>query len=108
MSRDLFEDVTRSLHDRITELATKNAELSRELAQLQGKLAAAQHQLEQIVCVVEPDAGVVLCQVDAPTHFDEHGVCVYDLRYFSPLGEALISLYETLGGTVQPEVKGGV
>lgn len=62
-------------------------------------LEKAQAQLEAIICVKEPDRGVVLLSNDGPTHWDEGAKCqVYDHENFSPLGDALIALHDSLGG----------
>lgn len=66
-------------------------------------------QLEKIVCVAKPDDGVVLLSNDGPSHYDEQlKGQVYDHEHFSPLGDALIELHQTLqkavkvlGGTLE-------
>lgn len=53
--------------------------------------------LKEIVCTEGEDKGVVLLAQEAPTHIEKIGgrnVTVYDLEHFSPLGEALIAVYE--------------
>lgn len=78
--------------------------LACEIERLQSKLQQARESLKQIVCTVQPDAGVVLLSEDGPTHLEEWNgktVSVYDHQYFSPLGDALIGLYQKLGGEVK-------
>lgn len=59
------------------------------------RLEAIRKKLELIVCTTGQDAGVVYLSDEAPTHYDqEQQMQVFDLQYFSPLGEALISLYK--------------
>ena len=51
--------------------------------------------LEDIVCTVAPDEGVVMLSQEGPTHYDaELKIQVYDHEYFSPLGDALIELHK--------------
>lgn len=51
--------------------------------------------LEEIVCTVPPDDGVVLLSDDGPTHWDEDRQCrVYHHAHFSPLGDALIEVWK--------------
>lgn len=51
--------------------------------------------LREIVCVEGCDRGIVLLSHDSPTHYDPVLECqVYDHENFSPLGDALIELYE--------------
>lgn len=51
--------------------------------------------LESVVCTVGPDRGVILMSHEAPTFYDPELRCqVFKHAYFSPLGDALISLYE--------------
>lgn len=65
---------------------------------LEDKLAAARIKLREIVCTEEPDAGVVLLSYDSPTYIDpETGHRTYRHRYFSPLGDAMMALYQILG-----------
>lgn len=56
--------------------------------------------LERCVCTVEPDKGVVLLSSEAPMTRDKDGRNVYQLMYFSPLGEALIEAWHA---TLPPE-----
>lgn len=66
------------------------------------RLTAIQKKLENIVCTKRPDDGVVLLSEYGPTTFDpELQIQVYDHEHFSPLGDALIELYEIAGGTVE-------
>lgn len=56
--------------------------------------------LERIVCTEEPDAGVILLSSEGGSHYDDEAGCeVYDHEHFSPLGDALIALYEKLSST---------
>ncbi len=67
-----------------------------EMALLRGRLAACRLMLEEIVCTEDDDAGVVLLSQDGPTHPERRGdrtIQVYDHMYFSPLGDALIALW---------------
>ena len=60
-------------------------------------LRAAITLLEEIVCVIGDDRGVVLMSNDSPTHYDAAVRCqVYDHENFSPLGDALIRLHDKL------------
>ena len=53
--------------------------------------------LKRIVCTEPPDDGVVLLSNDSPCHPDPvTGVATYDHAHFSPLGDALIELWEIL------------
>ena len=66
------------------------------------QLAAVRTKIEQIVCTDERDAGVILLSSDSPTHpevrYSERKgvqtVQVNDHAFFSPLGDALIELWE--------------
>lgn len=59
------------------------------------RLEAIRKKLELIVCTSGQDAGVVYLSDEAPTHYDEEQkITVYDLQYFSPLGEALMALHK--------------
>ena len=60
------------------------------------RLAECRAILETAVCIHEPDVGVVLLSQDSPTHterMNDRSFQVYDLDYFSPLGEALIAAW---------------
>ncbi len=53
--------------------------------------------LEKAVCVTEPDMGVILLSSNGPTHTEVvngRPSKVYDHQYFSPLGDALISIWK--------------
>lgn len=70
-----------------------------KIAKLERERALATQKLEVIVCTVGCDAGVVMLSEDGPTHWDPVTKCyVYDHEYFSPLGDALIDLHQTLKG----------
>lgn len=59
-------------------------------------LSEARQQLEEIVCVKAPDDGVILLSHESPCHHEPLKGSVYDHAHFSPLGDALIALHETL------------
>ena len=62
-------------------------------------LDLARRKLEEIVCTVGQDRGVVMLSSDGPTHYDAEQKCqVYDHENFSPLGDALIELHDMLTG----------
>jgi hypothetical protein len=63
------------------------------IEELEEKLKQISSKLESIVVTDGCDAGCVLLSDDAPTHYVE-GIMVYDLDYFSPLGEALMEVYK--------------
>ena len=75
-----------------------------EIERLQSQLATARERLAKIVVTEGVDAGVVLLSYDGTSHDEEtitpNGqkmtVGVYDHEYFSPLGDALVELYEGL------------
>jgi hypothetical protein len=72
-------------------------------SQIKADLAMALARLERIVCVVPPDAGVVLLSQDGTTHIDwidGRWATVYDHEYFSPLGDELIALHKQLQETM--------
>lgn len=61
--------------------------------------AEAVEQLEKIVCTEGCDEGVVLLSNEGPCDWDlVRKISVYRHGYFSPLGDALITLYKTLSG----------
>jgi hypothetical protein len=65
-------------------------------------LDLARRKLEEIVCTVGQDRGVVLLSNDGPTHYDAEQKCqVYDHENFSPLGDALIELHDMLTGITE-------
>ena len=56
-----------------------------------------QRKLEEIVVTDGVDKGVILLSQDGPTHYDKELKCqVYDHEHFSPLGDALIELYDMI------------
>lgn len=66
--------------------------------QADDRVAAIRQKLEAIVCTEGVDKGVVLLSYEGPQHWDEALQCrVYDHEHFSPLGDALIELYEMTG-----------
>lgn len=51
--------------------------------------------LESIVCTEGVDSGVVMLSQEGPTHWDAEFQCnIYEHEYFSPLGDALMELYQ--------------
>jgi hypothetical protein len=77
--------------------------IDQEFARVNGIVASAREQLQEIVCVVPPDDGVVLLSNDSPCHPEERGgytVQVYNHKHFSPLGDALMALHAILSGEV--------
>lgn len=66
------------------------------------KLNAAREALEQIVCTEGEDRGVVMVDHESPTRYDSERKCqVYLCENFSPLGDALISLWDGLQRDVE-------
>lgn len=66
---------------------------------LQEQIDKAKEKLKEIVIPDGIDAGVVLLSNDGPTHWSEEHQCfVYEHEYFSPLGDALIELWNILNG----------
>lgn len=75
-----------------------------EMHALNSLLQTIRTKLEDIVCTVKPDDGVVLLSDEGPTTYDPvHKIQVYDHEHFSPLGDALIELYELAGGVIREE-----
>ena len=67
------------------------------MSDLNFAIARCQQLLRAIVVTEGSDAGVVLLSQDAPCHYDLAMGCeVYELDHFSPLGEALIELWNGL------------
>lgn len=63
-------------------------------AEMSTRLAAIRSKLEEAVCTVGCDAGVVMLSQTGPTHWDEERkIDVYDHEFFSPLGDALIEAW---------------
>lgn len=66
-----------------------------EVKKLRNKIAAMRRHLESIVCTLGCDKGVVMLCQEGRTHYSkEHKVQVYNHVNFSPLGDALIELWE--------------
>ena len=64
---------------------------------LETQIKEARELLEKIVCVEEPDKGVVLLDGESPIYWCDKLKCqVYKFEHFSPLGDALIELHEKL------------
>lgn len=83
-------------------LADERSAAEQSAAALRERLAAVEAQVRKIVCVEEPDRGVVLLSDDSPTHYDkEHNCLVYDHENFSPLGDALVKLHDALKAALE-------
>lgn len=103
MSKDLTKDalnaaawVTASPHE-WTWTHDQQVAMARYCLLASTVIGAAIQDLEKIVCVKEPDDGVVLLSQEGTTHYDPETKCqVYDHQHFSPLGDALIALHEHL------------
>jgi hypothetical protein len=82
-----------------------------EVNTLRTALQQIKLELQKVVCTEEPDAGVVLLSSDGPTHpytipYEEASsekpephdktIQVYDHYYFSPLGDALMKIYNSV------------
>lgn len=77
------------------------AAMKRERDEAVAKLTAIRAKLETIVCTDEIDRGVVLLSSEGTTHKEVIGgkeVSVYDHEHFSPLGDALIELWQMSSG----------
>ena len=57
------------------------------------RLHRIRKKLEEIVCTRGEDIGVVMLSQEGPCHYEEGVGQVYDHKYFSPLGDALMHLY---------------
>ena len=67
------------------------------MSHLKAKLVCIRKALEEIVCVVPPDDGVILLSQDGPTHIEViegREVTVYNHEHFSPLGDALMEVWK--------------
>lgn len=115
MYRKLFESALSNV-DRVFQLCSENPEpilpdfailgedkfravvrLAEDYKRLRSRLASIREKLEQIVCVKEPDAGVVLLSSDSPMHetiIDGKRYQTYSMDHFSPLGDALIEVWQ--------------
>lgn len=115
MYRKLFESALGNV-DRVFQLCQENPEpilpdfaiagenrfravvrLAEDYKRLRSRLAAIREKLEQIVCVKEPDAGVVLLSSESPMHetiIDGERYQTYSMDHFSPLGDALIEVWQ--------------
>ena len=68
-----------------------------EIGKLKTAADSMRAKLQEIVVTDGCDKGVVLLSHDGPTHYDHEIQCqVYDHENFSPLGDALIELYEMI------------
>lgn len=64
-------------------------------AEVSERIARIREKLKQIVCTEGDDRGVVLLSQESPTYYDEHlKAHVYKHLHFSPLGDALIELWD--------------
>jgi hypothetical protein len=71
------------------------AEEKTENRRLRRTIASVRSQLEEIVVTEGEDAGVILLSTDAPmSAVPDCPVMVYDLMYFTPLGEALMAAWK--------------
>lgn len=72
-------------------------EWAEKVRNLEWRLLSIQGVLEEAVCTVGQDKGVVMLSSDGPTHSETingREVQVYDHEYFSPLGDALIEAWQ--------------
>ena len=68
-----------------------------DIKKLKQQLARAREQLEKIVCTEGQDRGLVLQDHESPMRYDKKLKCqVFQCENFSPLGDALILLWEQL------------
>jgi hypothetical protein len=59
--------------------------------------------IESVVVTAGEDRGVVLLSNDAPTHYDAERKCnVFDHENFSPLGDALVAIYDMTAPVAGP------
>lgn len=64
-------------------------------------LTALRDQIAEIVIPEGEDAGVILLSGDSPTDYDETLKChVYRHLYFSPLGDALVALWQRVDAAI--------
>lgn len=86
---------TEAIDKLFLELSQFSTAKTRRECELERQLAAIQEAIPNIVCTEGEDAGVVLLSNDGVTHYDKERDCqVYELEYFSPLGEALMALHK--------------
>ena len=77
-------------------LAVQTADADR-IRHLEKKLEEARLLLEEIVCVKDPDKGVILVSSNSSASWCDHAQAwIYENEHFSPLGDALIKLHEKL------------
>ena len=68
--------------------------LKNNIDRLESRLQKISDAMGNIVVTEGEDAGVVLLSTDAPCRYEAgSNVAIYDLLYFSPLGEALMEVY---------------
>lgn len=71
----------------------REGEAAKVVDDLRRKLAAIRDALDKIVVSEGQDAGVILLSSESPTHYDKAAGCsVYEHEFFSPLGDALVSV----------------
>ena len=100
------EDCER-LKESVAKLGDAYMDTQRELTiaqadylEIKCQLASARQQLEEIVCTEGCDAGVIYKSWEAETKWNHIHKCEeYLHENFSPLGDALVKLHETLKGT---------
>jgi len=81
--------------EQIRHLICHRERLKNDIDRLEARLQKIGDAMEKVIVTEGEDAGVVLLSNDAPTTWNEGlGVAVYDLQYFSPLGAALMALYQ--------------
>lgn len=91
ITRERFESVAMlTEQELVNQMKTKLT----ELGELKKKIL---DKLEFIVVTEGDDKGIVLLSSDGATHYDEASKCqVYDHENFSPLGDALIELFDMI------------
>lgn len=71
----------------------REGEAAKRVDDLQRRLDAIRKALDEIVISEGQDAGVILLSSESPTHYDPEAKCqVYEHEFFSPLGDALVSV----------------
>ena len=64
---------------------------------IRNQIAAVKARLGRIVCTEGEDAGVIMLSDEATFHWDEAHQCrFYDNNFFSPLGDALVDLWNAI------------
>lgn len=89
------EEKIESLEEQIHYLIQHRERLKNDIDRLESRLQKIGDKLEGIVVTEGEDAGVVLLSTDAPCRYEAGcDVPIYGLAYFSPLGEALMEVYQ--------------